>query len=179
MTTPGITTEDRVILFMDVHNFSIALNALTENRHSFLQDMYETLGDIVVEHKGEIVKYLGDAMLCLFPAGQERETVQCSLRLRRAFSGMISSRGLPSDTELEVGIGSGEVATGVFGHRSLRQRDVLGEEVNRVATIGHHRGIAITKRVYDEVKNDVETRRLPDVRVKWQDEPLRVWEVVE
>jgi adenylate cyclase len=125
MTTPGITTENRVILFMDVHNFSIALNALAENPHSFLQEMYERLGGIIVEHQGEIVKYLGDAMLCVFPAGRENEAVECSLELRRAFAGMVSRRGLPPDTELEVGIGSGEVVTGVFGHRSLRQRDVL------------------------------------------------------
>ena len=179
MITPGITIENRIILFMDVHNYSIAFNALTENPHSFLQEMYERLGDIVVEHKGEIVKYMGDAMLCVFPAGRENEAVECSLKMRRAFSAIVSRRGLPPDTELEVGIGSGEVATGVFGHRTLRQRDVFGEEVNRAATIGHHRGIAITERVHDEVKMEYETRKLPDIRVKWQNEPLRVWEVVE
>lgn len=179
MTTPGITTENRVILFMDVHKFSIAFRALAENPHSFLQAMYEGLGDIIIEHKGEIVKYLGDAMPRVFPAGCENEAIECSLKLRRAFSGMVSRSGLPPDTELEVGIGSGEVVTGIFGHRSLRQRDVFGEEVNRVAMIGHHRGIAITERVYDEVKMGYATRQLPDVRLKWQDEPLRVWEVVE
>ena len=179
MTTPGIKIENRVILFMDVHNFSIALNALAENPCSFLQEMYEGLGDKIVEHKGEIVKYLGDAMLCVFPAGSERDAVECSLKLRKAFTDIASRRGLPPDMELEVGIGSGEVVTGVFGHRSLRQWDVFGEEVNRVATIGHHRGIAITERVYDEVKMKYETRQLSDFRLKWQDEPLKVWEVVE
>ncbi len=91
---------------------------------------------------------------------------------------IVSRRGLPPDTELEVGIGSGEVMTGVFGHSSLRQKDVFGEEVNRAATIGYHRGIAITERVYDAVKGHYKTRRLPNFSVKWQDEPLQVWEVV-
>lgn len=145
MTTLGITTENRVILFVDVHNFSIAFKALAENSYSFLQAMYEEMGDIIVEHQGEIVKYMGDAMLCVFPAGCENKAVDCSLKLRRAFSSLVSRSGLSPDTELEVGIGSGEVVTGVFGHRSLRQWDVFSEEVNRVATIGHHRGIAITK----------------------------------
>jgi len=118
-------------------------------------------------------------MLCIFPTGCENETVACSLELRRAFSDMVTKNGLSADTELEIGIGSGEVVTGIFGHRSLRQRDIFGEEVNRVATIGHHRGIAITERVHAEVRLAYETCSLPDVRVKWQDEPLRVWEVVE
>ena len=159
--------------------FSIALNALAGNAHSFAQEMYERLGDIIVEHKVEILKYVGDAMLCVFPAGCASETVACSLKLRRAFSSMVSGRGLPPETELEVGIGLGEVTTGVFGHRSLRQRDVFGQEISCVTTIGHHRGIAITERVYDEVKEQYETRQLPEFRVKWQNEPLRVWEVVE
>ena len=178
MTTSDIATENRVVLFMDVHNFSIALNASAGNLHSFLQEMYEGLGDIIVAHGGRIVKYLGDAMLCVFPAGCENEAVECSLRLRLAFSGLVSRRGLPPDTELEVGIGSGEMVTGVFGHRSLRHWDVFGPEVNRVAVIGHHRGVAITQRVHDAVRMKHETRRLPDFKVKWQDEPLKVWEVV-
>ena len=64
MATPDISIEGRVVLFMDVHNFSIAFEQLGEDLHGILllQDMYETLGAIVVEHKGEIVKYLGDAM---------------------------------------------------------------------------------------------------------------------
>ena len=57
--------------------------------------------------------------------------------------------GLPRETELEIGIGSGEVEVGTFGHQSLRQKDVFGQEVNCTAVIGHHRGIAITETVYD------------------------------
>ena len=179
MANPDISIEDRVVLFMDVHNFSIAFKPLAEDFHGFLQDMYENLGAIVVEYKGEIVKYIGDAMLCVFPAGSENEVVACSLKLRQTFSELIKRRSLPSSTELEVGIGSGKVAIGVFGHASLRQRDVFGEEVDRAAMIGHHQGIAITERVYDRVRMNHETRRLPDLSVKWQEEPLKIWEVVE
>ena len=179
MEDHNITMESRVILFMDIHNYSIAARALAGEQYGFLQKVYETLGDVVVEYKGEIVKYLGDALLCVFPADSENEAVECSLKLRKAFSDIVSRRGLLPDTEIEIGIGSGDVAVGTFGHESLRQKDVLGEEVNRVAMIGHHKGIAITERVYEEIKTSYETRRLPDFRVKWQDEPLKVWEVVE
>jgi len=161
MGNHDITTESRVILFMDIHNYSIAARALAGEQYGFLQEVYETLGDVVVEHKGEIVKYLGDALLCVFPADSENEAVECSLKLRKAFSDIVSKRGLPSDTELEIGIGSGEVAVGTFGHKSLRQRDILGEEVNRIAMIGHHRGIAITEQVHEKVKMNYETRRCP------------------
>lgn len=168
-----------VVLFADVHNFSRALPRLAKGLHTFLQEIYERLGDTIVAHQGEIIKYMGDALLCVFPAGHEVDAVRCALEMRQIFAGLVDSRELPPDTELEVGIGSGQVAVGVFGHSTLQQKDVFGEEVNRAATIGHHRGIAITEHVYDKVKRTYETRRLPDVPVKWQEEPLRVWEVLE
>ena len=171
--------ENRVIVFIDIHNYSIAAQALGDERWLFLQETYETLGEIIVVHGGEIIKYLGDGLLCIFPGGAENDAVGCALELRKAFSDLVDPRSLPPDTELEIGIGSGRVAIGMFGHRSLLQKEVFGETVLRAAAIGHHRGVAITERVYERVKSDYETRKLPERRIKWQAEPLPVWEVVE
>jgi len=179
MGNPNITIEERVVLFADVHDYSKISRALGVDAYDFLQEMYEKLGDIIVEHDGNIVKYLGDALLCAFPADAENKAVDCALKLRPAFAQIVSRRGLSVETELEIGIASGQVATGTFGHRSLLQWDVFGEEVIRAETIGHHRGIAITERVYERVKSSYSVRRLPDFDVKWQTEPLKVWEVVE
>jgi class 3 adenylate cyclase len=140
--------------------------------------MYNLLGEIVVAHSGEIVKYIGDGMLCTFPPGVENDAVSCALKLRVAFADLVAQRSLPLETELEVGIDTGRVAIGVFGHPSLRQKDVFGETVLHAAAIGHHRGVAITEQVYERVKTDFETHPLPARTVKWQEEPLRAWEVV-
>ena len=177
MANLNITVEEHVVLFADVHDYSKISRALGVDAYGFLQEMYEKLGDIIVEHGGTIVKYLGDALLCVFPADAENKAVDCALKLRPAFAQIVSHRGLFIETELEIGIASGPVATGTFGHRSLLQWDVLGEEVIRAETIGHHRGIAITVCVHDRVKSNYPVRRLPDFNVKWQTEPLKVWEV--
>jgi len=179
LANPNITLGERVVLFADVHDYSTISHVLGVDSYSFLQEMYETLGDIVVAHDGAIVKYLGDALLCVFPAGTENEAVDCALKLRQAFAQIVRRRGLSVETELEIGISSGQVASGTFGHRSRLQWDVLGEEVNRAATIGHHRGIAITGCVHDQFKSNRPVRRLPDFNLKGQTEPLNVWEVVE
>ena len=177
MNSDEIVKTDRVVLFTDVHNFSIATNVLAERQYEFLQELYETLGDIVVGHQGELVKYLGDGFLSVFPVGLEQEAVASAMAMRETFSEMVRQWGLPADTELEVGIEVGEVGEGVFGHQSLRQREVCGEVVNRAAKIGHHRGVAITEWVYEKVRGAYVTRRLPDVVLKGQEEPLKVWEV--
>jgi len=177
MNSSEIMKTERVVLVTDVHNFSITTKALAERQCDFLQEFYEKLGDIVIEHQGELVKYLGDGFFCIFPIGLEQAAVASAMAMREVFSEMVRRWGLPADTELEVGIGAGEVWEGVFGHRTLRQREVYGEVVNRVAKIGHHRGVAITERVYEKVRDTYAVRRLPDVALRWQDESLKVWEV--
>jgi class 3 adenylate cyclase len=179
MDNKTITVKKQVVLFTDIHDFSIIANILKENQYSFLQEVYEKLGDIIVAYQGEIIKYMGDGILYLFPADSENEVVKCALELRKAFGDIVNTRNIRHDTELEIGIGSGEVGVGLFGHKSLRQKDVFGEEVNRVVVIGHHRGIAITENVYDKIRTDYKTGRLPEFSVKWQTEPLRVWEIIE
>jgi class 3 adenylate cyclase len=177
--TFDVAIADHVIVFMDIHDYSIAANALGERQFGFLQAVYEGLGDGVIARGGEIIKYMGDALLCVFPAGSESQAVACGLGLRSTFSDLADEWGVPSDTELEVGISSGEVGIGVFGHRALRQKDVFGEVVNQAAVIGHHRGVAVTEDVREKVKAHYETKKLRDFEVKWRDEPLRVWEIVE
>lgn len=179
MGNQTIIISDQVILFTDIHDYSIIVHKLGVQHYTFLQEMYERLGDIIVAYQGEILKYMGDAMLCLFPAGSENDVVRCCIECRQAFDGLVQRHNVRHETELETGIGSGAVAVGVFGHRSLRQKDVFGEEVNRAAVIGHHRGIAVTENVYHKVKSTYQTSRLPDKTVKWLAEPLKVWEIVE
>jgi class 3 adenylate cyclase len=170
--------KKHVIIFMDIHEYSIVTRTLGKHL-DFLQEVYEILGDIIVAYHGEIIKYMGDALLCVFPAGSEHAVIQCALELRRAYFRLVKSRNISHETELEIGISSGEVEVGIVGHRSLRQKDVLGEVVNHAAMIGHHRGIAITKSVYDKIHTFYKTAKLPGVKVKWQDEPLQAWEITE
>lgn len=177
MEKGNVVRVDRVILFTDVHNFSIATNVLGERLADFMQEMYETLGEIVVNHQGELVKYLGDGLLCIFEVGLEQEAVASAVVMRKAFTDMVERWALPADTELEVGIGEGKVVEGVFGHRTLRQREVYGNVVNEVARIGHHRGIAITEKVYERVRESYAVHQLADVAVKWQEAKVKVWEV--
>ncbi|MCP4542383.1 MAG: adenylate/guanylate cyclase domain-containing protein [Chloroflexi bacterium] len=177
MKNHNVEIENHVVLFTDIHNFSIAVNALGKDQYGFLQEFYEKLGDVIVAHDGEIIKYLGDAILCIFDS--ESQAVESALKMRQVFSDIVTGRNLSGDTELEIGISAGEAGIGIFGHKSLMQRDVFGVVVNQAAMIGHHRGVAITESVYDKIKTHYETNRLPDFEVKWQDEPLKIWEIVE
>jgi class 3 adenylate cyclase len=176
MNKPEIMIEERVIVSVDVHNFSMTFDGLVESSE-FLQEMYEKLGDVICGYRGEIIKYFGDGILSILPAGCENEAVACGLEMRKVFAEMVGKRGLPGEPELEVGIGAGKVVVWECGHRTLRQKDVFGEEVNRTAMIGHFRGIAITESVYEQVKGTYHLQKQPGFKKKGRS--FKVWAVVE
>ena len=179
MTRPSYTIESRVVMFTDVHEFSIVMSILGERQYDFLQTIYERLGEHIIAHRGEILKYLGDGMLCVFPENAAVDAVQCALTLRHVYAELVQAWDISHPTELEIGISAGEVAIGVFGHSSLRIKDMFSDIVCQAAAIGHHLGVAITEPVYGMIKSNFATCALPDRQLKWQPEPLRVWEIVE
>ena len=169
--------EEKVILFTDVHEFSIVMKELRERTWEFLDELYHRIGDEVVSRHGVLIKYLGDGVLCTFPPDAVVAAVECGLAIRPAYAEMVRQFGITHQTDLEVGIDVGPVDSGTLGHPSLRGYDVFGQAVNRAATIGHYRGVAITDDVKSRLPDSVECTRLPDQRLKWQDDQLVVWAV--
>lgn len=102
-----IDIENHVVVFMDMHNFSEVMRTHEETYVEFLQEVYEQLGDIVIGHNGEVIKYMGDGIFAIFPFGSENKTVKSAFQMREVFSTIVKRRQLPADTELEIGISSG------------------------------------------------------------------------
>ena len=167
---------DRVILFTDLHDFSIAMKEIGDSATDFIQSYYELCGDAIVSRGGMLIKYIGDAVLVCFPEGKEDDAVLAAIAARKSFQTILDKYGIKH--EIEIGIGSGTVGFGEFGHKSHREMDVFGEVVNQTGRIGHHRGIAVLKPVCEAVKSRFECRKLPDTAVKWQSEPLESWEII-
>ena len=179
MAPVDLKKEKRVILFSDMHNYSILTRFLGAEFPSFLQEIYEQLGEIIVNHQGEIVKYIGDSIFALFPEDSEIKAVECAVKLRKKFDEILIRFNVAQKSELEIGIGSGEVYTGTFGHASLLTRDAFGPTICETAMIMHTRGIGILKDVYTKVKNSYKTKRMNDRKVKWQSAPIPVWKIIE
>lgn len=179
MKPENARVESRVIFFSDLHNFSQIDRDLRERSVDFIQDFYATVGEIIVENRGEIIKYMGDSVFALFPCNSENRVVQAAVEMRRAYRNLLEQYQVDTESELEIGIGSGEVTVGTFGHPTLRVKDAFGVAICDTAVMMHHRGIAITQAVHEKIEARVPTKRLPDLQVKWRETPLTRWEIIE
>jgi adenylate cyclase len=168
---------DKVVMFCDIHDFSKITIRIGRTYPDFVQRYYSEIGEIIVRSGGKIIKYLGDAILAIFEMGAETEAVNCAKTMREKYAFLMKELNLETESDLEVGMSSGKICQGRFGHESLMLWDIFGRIVNEAAAIGHYRGIALTEAVQGRIADEIETKRLPDMQVKWQDEPLKIWAV--
>ena len=115
--------------FADVHNFMrLADEVGTEKAIGVLQDGLVFVGDAIVNHGGEIRKYMGDAIL--FTVNDPREAVSAAREIAQY------RRDVGSVTvSYYVAIATGEVAIAQIGHPSYVVEDIFGETVNRAALL--------------------------------------------
>ncbi len=166
-----------VVLFCDIRGFMRLSVTLGRGMPAFVQKFYEKAGDAIVENGGTILKYMGDAILCVFPRGRENEAVRCAVRMRRDFAALVESRTTARLSELDAAVSSGPVTRGVFGHKSLKVDDVLGETVAHAAVLNRLPGIKVTDPVRKSLGPEFHAVELPSLSLKWTSENLRAWEV--
>jgi class 3 adenylate cyclase len=173
------STQTRVILFCDCHDFSRLQLALGDRLLEFMDSFYRECGECVVANGGRIIKYIGDSILAAFPEDGADDALTAGICLRREYAALVASLKTDVDSDMEVGISCGEVAEGVVGHSSLKSFDVFGECVNEAAMIGHYRGIAVTDVLRARLSPGTEVQPLEPYHPKWRADPLVVWGVVE
>ena len=63
---------DAAILFCDLRNSSLLAESMDRDSYLvLLNDFFETTTQIVNAHDGEVLKFIGDAVLAIFPAGED------------------------------------------------------------------------------------------------------------
>jgi adenylate cyclase len=169
----------RVVLFCDISGFMRLSGSLGSAMPGFLQAFYELVGNTVVERGGTLIKYLGDAVLSVFPGGREPDAVKCAIRLRHDFAVLVHTHAPGDAARLEAAISSGEVVQGTFGHSSLRTEDILGEAVAQASVLNRVPGIVVTEAVKNALGGTFLTKQLPPLPVKWGAQPIQAWQIIE
>jgi class 3 adenylate cyclase len=126
-----------------------------EEMFQLLADYYEFLGDVIAPAHGEVIKFMGDAALMLFPEKDADTGVQALLQLQAAGDAFWSERGVSCRHRLRCHFGP--VCWGPLGTRADKRPDILGRTINTLFLLKCE-GFAITPEAFRKL--NPETRKL-------------------
>jgi adenylate cyclase len=181
-------------IFTDLRSFSTISEQLDPEQLVYLLNRYLTvMSDIIMEHKGTIDKYEGDAIIAFFGAPVHREdhaalACRSALRMKRAEEelnlAIMEDRLSPAPLYTRIGINTGEMVVGNMGTSNKMNYTIMGNAVNLAARLeGINKqyntgGILISEYTRNELGGEFICRSLDRVRVVGINTPLRLYELL-
>jgi adenylate cyclase len=185
----GGEERDMSVLFADIRGFSRMSEKLTPRQViAFLTDFLTPVSQVVLDHKGTIDKYIGDAILAFWNAPLDdpdhaRNAANASLALIAKIKELnVLYLGNPAKTwpgEIRIGIGldSGPCYVGNIGSEQRLNYSLIGNTVNLTSrleglTKAYHVTILMGQQLADRL--DFAKLELDVVRAAGRDEAERV-----
>ncbi len=134
------TTIEAVVMFSDLRGFTAMSDSATEE-HVFeaLNGYFDLVVQAVEEHGGDVLKFMGDGILSIFPISDRADrATQCGNAARAALDARAGLAALNADRnaagqpplDFGVGINVGKVSYGNIGSPGRLDFTVLGGAVN-------------------------------------------------
>ncbi len=124
--------RETTILFSDIRSFTALSESMTpEENFNFLNSYLSRISPIIRTHRGFIDKYIGDAIMALFPHSPA-DAVHASVEIRRALWEFNRRRYEAGQDPVEIGIGihCGMVMLGTIGEEERIDGTVIADAVN-------------------------------------------------
>ncbi len=177
--------------FSDIAGFtSISEKMEPEKLVNFLNRYLDEMTMIILDHKGTLDKYEGDAIMAFWGApipleSHAKNTCLAAIENQKKlviFREECEKEGLPP-INVRIGINSGEVIAGNMGSENRFDYTIMGDNVNlasRLEGINKQYGteIIISENTYKQVKDDFVCRELDQIRVKGKEQPVRIYELI-
>jgi len=170
--------QTMTIMFTDVRGFTTFCDAQDPTKVVELLNGYlSTMVDIIIRHKGEVNKFLGDGILAVFsdqdgslPGDHATRAVLCAAE-------MVTQPG-PFDTG--AGIHTGPVVIGNIGSAAKMEYTVMGDTVNLASRLESLNKEFKTRMLFssatlDALVKPMEATHLGDVPVRGKAVPIRIY----
>jgi class 3 adenylate cyclase len=118
----------------------------------FLDRFYCIAEDAVTAGRGRIVKFMGDAVLAVFPADAAVAAVGAAITLQVQAQKLASAHGLDMTLGANLHIGSAVVAE--LGKGASRRTDLVGRAVNQTFLLGRGGGIRLSEPMYRQLPSE-------------------------
>jgi adenylate cyclase len=181
-------------MFTDVQGFSTISEKLDpEDLVHLLNEYLSALSNVVLDHRGTIDKYEGDAIIAFF--GAPLETPDHALRActsaiimkrieRELNAGFAETNFSPMPLLTRIGINTGDMVVGNMGTQKKMDYTIMGNAVNLSARLEgvnkqYNTWILASEDTVKGCEGKIICRRLDRVRVMGIHEPVRLYEIMD
>ena len=189
--TLGGEKKELSILFSDIRGFTTISESMDAQSLVQLLNRYFTpMTNTVLEHKGMLDKYIGDAVMAFYNAPvdvQNHADEACLSALEmierlNALNAELKAEGIAS-IHIGIGINTADVVVGNMGADTRFNYTVMGDGVNlasRVEGLTKNYGIEIliTEFTFKSLEADFITREIEPVVVKGKDEAVLLYQLM-
>ena len=187
----GGAKREITIFFSDIRGFTTLSEALSpEELVKLLNEYLSTMTEIIIECKGTIDKYMGDAIMAFWGAPVDLEDhpyyacVASLVQMDKLLQLQASwkERNLPS-IDIGIGLNTGAAVVGNMGSSQRMDYTCMGDTINLGSRLeGSNKtygtNIIISEYTYERVKDRVYARELDLVQVKGKTHPVRIYELI-
>lgn len=178
--------RDMTVLFSDIRSFTSLSEKMTpQENFNFLNSYLGRVSPIIRTHNGFIDKYIGDALMALFPIKTE-DALQAAIAMQREVASYNQQRQKYGHKPINIGIGlhTGSLMLGTIGESQRMESTVISDAVNlasRIEGLTKMYGATIVISQDTLFNLDQPTayrfRYLDRIQVKGKKEPVSVFEI--
>lgn len=176
------------IMFSDIRNFTPLSESMTPSENfEFINSYLSQMEPVISKYRGIIDKYMGDAIMALFPHGADDAlsgAIAMIEKLNHYNTGRSRAGYVP--TQIGIGLNTGMVMIGTVGGANRMDSTVIGDAVNLTsrieeATKTYHAPLLISQNTLYDLADPAKyhIRFLDRIRVKGKTQPLSVYEVFD
>lgn len=173
------------ILFSDIRDFTTISEAMTPRQNfSFLNSYFACMEPAITQHHGIVDKYIGDAIMALFPTNADDAVAGAIQMLRQLAEYNKQTLYLPID--IGIGLNTGFMMLGTVGANDRMDTTVISDAVNLASrlesmTKGYGAPLLISEHTYYNLENPsrYSIRFADRVKVKGKQQPQSVYEVFD
>jgi adenylate cyclase len=180
------TTVSAAILICDLRDFTkISDNWPRDDVIDLLNGYFDAMSEPVAKYGGEILKFIGDGMLAIFPLSEPQacaNLMHAVSEARQAMAALNQKNAETGRAPLNYGIGIhvGDVMYGNIGSRARLDFTVIGPAVNMASRLEAltkqlGRTVLLSRAFADFVKDDFELERVGEHAVRGFNDPIELF----
>lgn len=128
---------DMAVLFSDIRGFtSLSERMSPQENFTFLNEFLGVMGPAIRQHQGFIDKYIGDAIMALFPGGVgDACRAACAMQEQLAAFNTARSEAGKGPVQIGTGVHLGRLMLGTIGEPQRMEGTVISDAVNVAARL--------------------------------------------